>query len=89
MPTIDLSGDSGERKRIPDPITIDRCLQTVGGILLMICAALCCWAWSRIEGHEGRIIRIETQVDGIGATLKEIKEDTKEIKIKLEQPRKP
>lgn len=69
----------------PDALTIDRALQTIGGILLIICAALCGWAWNRIENHEGRIIRVETQIDGIGQTLKDIKEDTKEIKVKLEK----
>lgn len=89
MATMERAGDSGERRRVSDPITIDRALQTVGGVLLIICASLCAWAWNRIEGHEGRIIRIETQVDGIGATLKEIKDDTREIKGKLEAKGKP
>ena len=81
----DKASDSGERRKVGEPITIDRALQTVGGLLLIVSTALCGWAWTRIEAHEGRIIRIETQVDGIGASLKEIKDDLKEIKTRLEK----
>ena len=66
-------------------MTIDRALQTAGGILVLMVAALCAWAWNRIEAHEGRIIRIETQVDGVGESLKEIKGDLKDIKARLEK----
>jgi hypothetical protein len=58
-------------------------LLTIGGVLLAVIAGLSGWAWTRIEAHEGRIIRIETQFDSCSETLKEIKSDIKEIKQSL------
>ena len=61
-------------------ITIDRVLQTVGGLLLTICIGISSWALNTVQAHEGRIIRLETEITGVREILKEMKTDLKEIK---------
>ncbi len=62
-------------------LTIDRVLQTVGGLLLTICIGISSWALNTVQAHEGRIIKLETEMNGLREILKEIKTDIKEIKM--------
>ena len=71
------------------PITADRVLQTVGGLILTICLGLAGWALNTTQAHEGRIIRLETEVAGSKELLREIRTDIKEIKADLSKKGNP
>lgn len=43
------------------------------------------WALSSTQGHEGRIIRLETEQTGMKDMLKEIRSDIKDVKERLER----
>lgn len=60
-------------------------LQTVGGILLVICTGISSWTLLRAIDHGERIIRLETQQSGLEKTLGEMREDLKAIRERLEK----
>lgn len=66
-------------------ITVDRVLQTVGGILLLIVTGISSWALLKAIDLGERVIRLETQQTGTDATLKEMKGDIKEILAELKK----
>ena len=54
-------------------------LQTVGGLLMCILGYFTKAAHESVQAHEGRIIRVETQVGNQGEMVKEIREDVKRL----------
>ena len=49
-------------------ITIDRVLQTVGGILLLLCTFIMSWGGNRLVAHENEITKHSAEI----ASLKEM-----------------
>ena len=69
------------------PITVDRALQTIAGLLLTIVSFISWQMYTQIQNHEGRLIRFETRQDAIISTLNEIRNDIKEIKRGIDHER--
>ncbi|MCW8128916.1 MAG: hypothetical protein KIS92_00900 [Planctomycetota bacterium] len=65
-------------------ITVDRALQTFGGVLLVIVSGIAGWELLKIFDHEGRIIRMETKQEAADANSAEIKKNLKELNDKLD-----
>lgn len=68
-------GDTDEyRRRSSDRfLNADRMLQTMGGVLLAIVAALTWRSFEKIDAHEGRIIRVEERTEESKKEQAEIK----------------
>lgn len=65
-------------------MTTDRLLQTVGGLLLLITSGISWRLYDRVDNHEGRLIRVEERADNAAAAAREMKDDIKAIKGKLD-----
>lgn len=51
-----MSADgSGERPKVRESITVDRALQTVGGLLLLVCLGITSWTMVKVVDHDGTI----------------------------------
>jgi len=46
-------------------VTIDRVLQTVGGILLLVCTSLSFWGGNRLVAHENDITKHSAEINAI------------------------
>jgi len=80
------ASDSGERSSTPrGPMSTDRMLQTVGGVLLAIIGFLCAYCFYQIQGHESRLTKVETRQDGSESTLKEVKDMIKDLNSKIDR----
>lgn len=78
--------DLPQRRRSNDRfVSVDRGLQTVGGILLSICAALTWRSFNRIDEHEGRIIRVEEKIDTTKADIGKIDARLEKIDQRMER----
>lgn len=65
--------DTPRRRSTDKTISTDKVLQIVGGVLLLGGAGLISRCFDRLESHEGRIIRVETQSDESKKEQAEIK----------------
>lgn len=85
-----MAGPEEETKFLPrrrEALTVDRALQTLGGIVLLLCSGLTAWTLARTVDHEGRLIRVETQNSDLKESLREIKDTLRELREDLK--RKP
>ncbi len=62
-------------------------LGAVCALLITICLGLSGWALVSVNGHESRMIRVETKAEGTEKNLDEIKQSLKEVLNRL--PPKP
>lgn len=69
----------------PRNVTVDRALQTIGGILLTITVAISGWTLLQVINHEGRIIRVEANADNTVKTTEELKTSVKELNGKMDR----
>jgi len=69
---------SGERPKVKENITVDRALQTVGGIVLFICLGMSSWTLLKVVDHDGEIKVQGVEIKNINTNAAESKRDIAE-----------
>jgi hypothetical protein len=78
--------DTDLRRRASDKyVPAQLVLQVFGALLLMIVAALTWDTYKKVDGHEGRIIRVEEQTATATKQTGEFKDDMRRLNDKIDR----